>query len=201
TSAVVQASNAVRENVVVSILLAVIFIGLLSAVTRTKRGRYARDAFLINMPIFGPIVRKAVMSRFARTFGVLLRSGLPILDGLHLVKGAAGNRVVTAAIDDAGKRISLGKGVTAAFRETGKFPEMVLQLMATGEEAGELDMMLLKASDFYDRQVEASVHGLTSLIEPVMIVLVGGIIGLVVVSMFLPIFYLGDAVMKGGFGF
>ncbi len=201
TRGVVAVSNLVRGNIFLSIVTVLAVIGLIVAWTRTRSGRRAVDTFLIRVPIFGPIVRKAIMSRFTRTFGILLRSGLPILDGLQLVKDTTGNTAVTAAIEDATNRIESGQGITESFRGTGKFPEMVLQLMATGEESGELDQMLLKASDFYDRQVEASVHGLTSLIEPVMIVLVGAFIGVIVVSMFLPIFYLGDAVMKGGFNY
>jgi type IV pilus assembly protein PilC len=201
TQLVVNISDAVRGNLPLTALVILVLAVGLSLWIRTKPGRYAWDTFLIRVPIFGPIVRKSVMSRFARTFGILLRSGLPILDGLELVKGAAGNSVVARAIDQVKGRISSGQTITDSFRTTGKFPEMVLQLMATGEESGEMDAMLLKASDFYDRQVDASVHGLTSLIEPVMIVLVGGMIGLVVVSMFLPIFYLGDAIMKGGYSY
>jgi type IV pilus assembly protein PilC len=97
--------------------------------------------------------------------------------------------------------VGAGKGITESFRATGKFPEMVLQLMATGEEAGDLDSLLIKSSDFYDREVEAQVHSLSSLIEPLMIVIVGALIGVIVVSMFLPIFYLGDAIMQGGANF
>jgi type IV pilus assembly protein PilC len=201
TQAIVATSNAIRANLLLTtaILIAVL-IGAY-AWTRTKSGRYALHSFVIGMPIFGPIVRKAVMSRFARTFGILMRSGLPLLDSLDLVKGATGNAVVTKAIENAKASVAAGHGITSSFRATGKFPEMVLQLMSTGEESGELDAMLLKTSEFYDRQVEASVHGITSLIEPVMIVLVGGMIGVIVVAMFLPIFYLGDAIMKGGYNY
>lgn len=201
TRVVVGISNTIRSNAGITALIAAAILIGLYLWTRTRPGRYTLDLFLIRMPIFGPIIRKAVMSRFTRTFGILLRSGLPILEALDLVKGAAGNRVVSGAIEDARGRIGMGQGITASFRATGKFPEMVLQLMATGEESGEMDAMLVKASDFYDRQVEASVHGLTSLIEPVMIVLVGAMIGVIVVSMFLPIFYLGDAIMKGGYNY
>ncbi|MBM3285869.1 MAG: type II secretion system F family protein [Candidatus Eisenbacteria bacterium] len=201
TQAVVAASNAVRHNVLLSAVITIGVILFFYLWTRTRSGRYAMDTFLIRMPIFGPIIRKAIMSRFARTFGMLLRSGLPILDALELVKGASGNSVVAHAIDDAKGNVGAGHGITSSFRATGKFPEMVLQLMATGEETGDMDTMLLKVSDFYDRQVEASVHSLTSLIEPLMIVVVGGLIGVIVVSMFLPIFYLGDAIMKGGYNF
>jgi type IV pilus assembly protein PilC len=197
TLIVISISNAIRNNMFLTLGIVFLFVLLLFLWTRTKSGRYAFDLFLIKMPIFGPIIRKAVMSRFARTLGILIRSGLPILDSLELVKGASGNAVVARAIDNAKEKIGTGHGITESFRSTGKFPEMVLQLMSTGEESGGVDEMLLKASDFYDRQVEAAVHGLTSLIEPVMIVLVGAMIGVIVVSMFLPIFYLGDAIMKG----
>jgi type IV pilus assembly protein PilC len=201
TQAIITVSNAIRNNLIVSVVVLFSVLVVFFAWTRTKSGRYALHSFLIQVPIFGPIIRKAVMSRFTRTFGILMRSGLPLLDGLELVKGATGNEVITRAIETAKANVAAGHGITSSFRATGKFPEMVLQLMATGEESGELDAMLLKTSDFYDRQVEAAVHGLTSLIEPVMIVLVGGMIGVIVVSMFLPIFYLGDAIMKGGYNY
>ena len=197
TLVVISISNAIRNNIFLALGIVFLFVLLLFLWTRTRSGRYTFDLLLIKMPIFGPIIRKAVMSRFARTLGILIRSGLPILDSLELVKGASGNAVVARAIDSAKEKISAGHGITESFRSTGKFPEMVLQLMSTGEESGGVDEMLLKASEFYDRQVEAAVHGLTALIEPVMIVLVGAMIGVIVVSMFLPIFYFGDAIMKG----
>ncbi len=165
---------------------------------RHPRGRYLCDAALLKLPVFGPIVTKSVMSRFARTLGILIGSGLPILESLELVEGAADNQVVVGAIEEARELITTGHGVTEAFRSTGKFPELIIQLMATGEEAGDLDGMLLKAADFYDRQVEGAVHSISSLIEPMMIVLVGGVIGFIVVSMFMPIFKMGDAMMSGG---
>jgi type IV pilus assembly protein PilC len=196
---VLGASNAIRNNALVSLIVALLIILGLLIWGRTPGGRYLRDSFYLRMPIFGPIVRKSVMSRFARTFGILLKSGLPILDGLQLVGAAAGNVVIARAVEAVKAKVAAGGTITRSFRETGKFPEMVLQLMSTGEESGELDEMLIKASDFYDRQVEASVHGIASLVEPVMIVLVGGLIGLIVVSMFLPIFHLGEAVMRGGY--
>lgn len=201
TKAVIAASNSIRHNAIVSGLVVFAVIALLAFWSRTRGGRYALDSFVIRVPLFGPIVRKAVMSRFSRTLGILVRSGLPILEAMELVKGAVGNSYVAGAIEEAKERISAGQGITGAFRSTGRFPEMVLQLMATGEESGSIDSMLIKASEFYDRQVEAAVHGITSLIEPVMVVLVGGIIGVVVVAMFLPIFHMGEAVMRGGFNF
>ena len=136
-----------------------------------------------------------------RTLGILLQSGLPVLDALELTKGASGNAVIERALEKVKVQVSKGDELTSAFRSTGRMPEMVLQLMATGEETGQMDSMLLKTSEFYDRQVEAAVHSLTSLIEPLLIVLVGVIVGIVVITMFLPIFYLGDAIMQGGYDY
>jgi type IV pilus assembly protein PilC len=198
TRLVVTASDLVREQaILVALQLGALALAV-ALLARTRNGRYLLDAMILRLPIFGTLIRKAVMSRFARTFGILVKSGLPIMESLDMVAGAAGNQVVVRAVSQAKQQVAGGRGLTEAFRATGKFPEMVLQLMATGEDSGNLDTMLLKASDFYDRQVEAAASGLASLIEPVMVVLVGGMIGFIVVSMFLPIFQMGDAIMKGG---
>ena len=199
TRVVVGISRAIRENALISFAVVFGVMAIYIIWMRTPSGRYARDLFMIRMPIFGPIIRKAVVSRLTRTLGILMRSGLPVLDALDLVKGATGNEVLARAIDQAKGQVAKGEEITVAFRATGKLPEMTLQMMATGEESGQLDAMLIKTSDFYDRQVEAAVQGITALIEPLLIVLVGVIVGIVVVTMFLPIFYLGDAIMKGAY--
>lgn len=197
TRMVLWVSNTIRDNFLLASALTLLFIALILLWRRTKPGRYTWDGMMLKLWVFGPIVRKAVISRFTRTFGILLRSGLPVLEALELVKGATDNAVVEKAITDAREEIGKGREITAAFRSTKKIPEMVLQLMATGEESGQLDSMLVKCSDFYDRQVEAAVQGLASLIEPVLIVFVGGVVGVVVITMYLPIFYLGDAILHG----
>lgn len=197
TRLVLTISDTIRNNALISLSVALLaFLGLVLTL-RTYRGKLLWHTFMLKVPIFGPIVTKSVMSRFARTFGILIGSGLPILESLDLVKGAADNLVVSRAIDNVKTNVAAGHGVTESFRATGAFPEMVMQLMATGEETGELDTLLTKASDFYDRQVESTVHSISSLIEPVLIVVVGAIIGFIVLSMFLPIFKLGDAMLKG----
>jgi type IV pilus assembly protein PilC len=198
TQVVINISRAIRDHLLLAAGSVTLIVILFTIWTRTPPGRYLLDDFLIRMPIFGPIVRKAVLSRFSRTFGILLRSGLPVLESLELVKGATGNAVISRAIDQVKASVKAGNPITPSFRSTRKMPEMVLQLMGTGEETGDMDSMLIKVSDFYDRQVEAAVHGLSSLIEPLLIVLVGALVGVIVVTMFLPIFYLGDAIMKGG---
>jgi type IV pilus assembly protein PilC len=200
TAGILAISNAVRGNAFASLLIAAavgiaFWLGL-----RTDRGRLLWDTFLLKMPVFGPIMMKSVMSRFARTFGILIGSGLPVLESLELCEGAVGNSMAARAIAKARENISMGHGVTESFRATGVFPEMVLQLMSTGEEAGELDTMMIRAADYYDRQVSTTVDGISALIEPVLIVLVGAVIGIIVVAMFLPIFQMGDAMLQGGSG-
>ncbi len=200
TKIMIDTSALIRSNFLISSLTVLTLAGAAFAYFRTEKGRYVKDSFLIKMPLFGPIIRKSVMSRFTRTFGILLKSGLPILEGLDLVGNASGNAVVQKAVDEVKIQMETGTGLTDSFRATKKFPEMVLQLMSTGEESGGLDTMLQKTSDFYDREVEAAVHGISSLIEPVMIVFVGVLLGVMVLGMFLPIFSLGEAVMSGGHG-
>jgi type IV pilus assembly protein PilC len=199
TQAVIGFSRLIRNNIMMTsaLLLTLMFLGFLWS--RTPTGLYLKDLFLIRMPVFGPIIKKAVISRMTRTFGILLQSGLPVLEALDLVKGATGNEAIARAITHAQGRVAKGEEITPAFRSSKRFPEMTLQLMDTGEETGALDAMLIKNSEFYDRQVEASVAGLTALIEPLLIVIVGVIVGIVVITMFLPIFYLGDAIMHGAY--
>ena len=201
TLAVLAVSHTIRDNAVISALLVIGVVVVFWLWFKTRSGRFVKDGFLIGMPVFGPIIRKAVISRMTRTLGILLQSGLPVLDALELTRGAVGNEVLSRALNKVKSRVSKGEELTPAFRSTGRMPEMVLQLIATGEETGQIDAMLLKTSEFYDRQVEAAVHSLTSLIEPVLIVLVGVIVGIVVITMFLPIFYLGQAILQGGYSY
>jgi len=200
TKTVLAISTTIADNLLLSLGVVATLVLAFVMASRTIKGRYAIDFMKLKMPIFGPIINKTIMSRFARTFGILLGSGLPLLESLDLVKGAADNAVVARAIDEVKDSVTAGRGVTESFRATGVFPEMTLQLMATGEEAGELDAMLVKSSDFFDRQIESTIAGISSLIEPVMIVLVGGMIGFIVVAMFLPIFGMGDAMLQGASG-
>jgi type IV pilus assembly protein PilC len=197
TQAVLGVSDAIRNNGVVTFTI-IATLGIAFGLSlRTDKGKYLWDLFLLKMPIFGPILMKSVMSRFARTFGILLGSGLPVLESLELCEGAVDNTVIAKALAEVRGHISAGHGVTESFRATKRFPEMILQLMTTGEEAGELDTMMTRSADYYDRQVETTVDGISALIEPVLIVVVGAVIGIIVISMFLPIFGMGDAMMQG----
>lgn len=198
TLLVMRVSSLILGNLLATAAVLAAVVALFVAWARTKSGRYIMHRALLATPVFGPIVRKAVMSRFTRTLGILIRSGLPIMESLDLVKGTTGNAVVERAIGEARVEIERGAGITDSFRRTGRMPEMVLQMMATGEESGALDELLMKTSDFYDREVDASVEGLSSLLEPLLMVIVGALIGAIVIAMFLPIFSLGDAIMRGG---
>ncbi|HPF36144.1 type II secretion system F family protein [bacterium] len=197
TQSVLAVSDLIRTNALGAIAVVLALAVAFTLGIRTERGRYAWDYFQLKLPIFGPILMKSVMSRFARTFGILIGSGLPVLESLELCQGAAGNAVIAKALGQARNHIAAGHGVTESFRATKRFPEMILQLMNTGEEAGELDTMMTRAAGYYDRQVETTVDGISSLIEPVLIVIVGAVIGVIVISMFLPIFGMGDAMLQG----
>ena len=154
----------------------------------TKEGRYTIDLTLLNLPIFGDIIRKVAVARFTRTFGTLTRSGVPIVTALDVVKDSADNAVLARAIDTVQIKVQEGGTINGPMSESKIFPPMVTQMVAIGEETGQLENMLEKVADFYDIEVNTAVEGLTSLMEPLMIVTLGGLVGAIVVGMYLPIF-------------
>ena len=159
----------------------------------TDRGRLIRDRFLLNVPIFGAIINQNVLSKFGKTFGILVGSGVSILDTMHLVKKVVDNRVYELAIEKSAKHIENGSSISDSLKLTDIFPGVLIQLMNTGEETGEIDKLALKVSDFYAKQVDAIVDRLTSIIEPALIILIGVIIGVVLVAVYMPIFKFGSA--------
>src|SRR6202142_1734705 len=165
--------------------------GLIAAVTytyRTPRGKRAIHATLLRVPIVGGVLRKIAVARFTRTLGTLLASGVPILDALEIVAKTAGNVIIEEAVMYARARIAEGKNMAQPLMETNVFPSMVVQMVGVGEQTGALDTMLNKIADFYEEEVDVAVAALTSLIEPVMMVGVGGTVGVVLIAMYLPIF-------------
>lgn len=194
TQALITISQVMRHNALVVLLVLGALVAAFLAGRRTPAGRFLLDGIKLRMPIFGVLVRKSVLSRLARTLACLLRSGLPVLESLSLVRETCGNAVVARAVDRVSDRIRSGMDLATAFGEEKIFPEMLIQMIATGQETGSVDRLLDKASDFYDRQVEAAVAGMTALVEPLLIVCVGTLVGLIVVVMFLPVFHLGRAV-------
>lgn len=155
---------------------------------RSKAGRQIMDRFFLIMPIIGPVVKKIAVARFTRTLGTLLSSGVPILEALNTVAKAAGNVVIQNAILFARERISEGRNMSEPLHEAHIFPGMVVQMIAVGEQTGALDIMCTKIADFYDEEVDVAVAALTSLLEPLMMVVIGGIVGGMVIAMYLPIF-------------
>ena len=160
--------------------------------SRTDRGRYYMDKIGLRVPVFGDLIRKTSIARFARTLGTLVSSGVPILDALTITGRTAGNKIIEEAIYATRTSISEGKTIAEPLIESKVFPPMVCHMIAVGETTGALDQMLQKIADFYEDEVDNAVANLTALMEPMVILLLGGLIGGLVVSMYLPIFKLGS---------
>jgi type IV pilus assembly protein PilC len=161
---------------------------------KTKRGRYLWDKLMLKVPVIGGLLRKVAVAKFTRTLGTMVSSGVPILDALEVVARSAGNKVVEEGIFYTREKISEGKTMAEPLAESGVFPGMVIQMIAVGENTGALDQMLSKIADFYDEEVDVAVEALTALMEPLMLVLLGGMVGYFLVAMYLPIFGLAGAV-------
>ena len=155
------------------------------------------DRFKLNVPLFGSLIRKGILARTCRTLSVLLNAGIPLIEAMETVAKVSGNAIIEEALSGATKRMRDGGTIAETLRQSGEFPGMVTQLVATGEESGTLPIMLGRAATYYEQQVDQAVTTLSSLIEPVMIVVMGGIAGFVIFALYLPIFNLGQA-MKGG---
>jgi len=164
---------------------------------RTEAGHLNIDRLLLKVPVLGDVLRKGAVARFTRTLGTLISSGVPILTGLEITARTSGNRVIQAAIMAARASIREGETIAAPLRESDVFPPMVVQMISVGEETGALDDMLTRIADFYDSEVDTAVDALTSLIEPIMIVFMGGVVGGMVVAMYLPMFKLINVVAGG----
>jgi type IV pilus assembly protein PilC len=160
----------------------------------SPNGKLAIDRLMLKIPILGDVLRKSAVSRFTRTLGTLISSGVSILDGLEITAKTAGNRVIQDAIMESRTSIAGGDTIAAPLQKSAVFPPMVISMIAVGEQTGGLDEMLSKIADFYDEEVDAAVSGLLSLMEPVMIVFLGVVVGGMVVSMYLPIFDMMNAV-------
>jgi type IV pilus assembly protein PilC len=178
------------------IVVALVLMGIAwtQARRRSPRFRYQTDALFLRLPVFGPLLRKVAVARFSRTFSTMLSSGVPILDALDICGKTSGNKVIEAGLQRTRAAISEGKTIAEPLRAVGVFPNMVVQMIAVGEQTGSMDAMLAKLADFYDDEVDAAVAGLTSLLEPIMMVFLGGTIGTILIAMYLPIFKIADAV-------
>ena len=178
----------------------VMLIGVVASVSgikkyySTSQGRMAIDKLLLKTPVFGDLIRKASVAKFTRTLGTLLASGVPLLDGMTICAKTAGNKVIEETLINARISISGGKTIADPLAASGVFPKMVTHMIAVGESTGALDAMLGKIADFYEDEVDQAVASLTSLLEPIMMVFLGIVIGFIVVAMYLPIFKMSDAI-------
>jgi type IV pilus assembly protein PilC len=154
----------------------------------TEKGRHVVDGTMLKMPVMGALIRKIAVARFCRTMSTLLASGVPILDGLDITARTAGNAIVEDAILTTRKSIERGETIAAPLKQTGVFPPMVVQMIGVGEATGALDTMLTKIADFYEEEVDTAVAGMLTLLEPIMIAFLGGVVGGIVIAMYLPIF-------------
>jgi type IV pilus assembly protein PilC len=188
TRIVMGISDAVNNNFVAIIGSIVGLIIAFKLFTRNPKGRLYWDKFILNLPGFGSLIRKTAVARFTRTLGTLLSSGVSILDALDITAKTAGNMVIQNAVRKSMLAIAEGDTITSPLRESKVFPPMVIQMISVGEKTGGLDEMLGKIADFYDEEVDAAVSSLTSLIEPVVIVFMGVMIGGILIAMYMPMF-------------
>ena len=166
-------------------------------ISKTQRGGFAIDSIKLKLPVFGSLMEQSILNKFCKTFGILIGAGVPVLETTALLRKVVDNRVYEKAIDDASDLIRDGYNISTALRRTEVFPSILLQLASTGEDTGELDDLLDRAADYYRKQVDALVDRMTTLIEPLLILLVGAVIALMVVLTYLPVFHLGSALQSG----
>ncbi len=194
TQIVIKSSHLLKDYIWVVMLLGGAVVFGFKMLKQNPKGKLLIDGKKLQMPIFGKIVKKLVLAKFMRTLGILVDSGLPVLSSLELAGGSASNAVIERAVAEIGESVSRGSKLSVGFNETNTFPEIIVQMVSTGEETGTLGQMLSEVADFYDEQVETAINGLASLIEPLLMVVIGGIVGLVVIATFLPIFNMSSAI-------
>jgi type IV pilus assembly protein PilC len=193
TQMVVNISEWLQDYVLILLgVIAFVMIAFFQARKRSPKFAYRSDAVALKIPIFGSLLKKVAVSRFTRTLGTMISSGVPILDALEICAKTAGNRVIEAALMKTRAAISEGRTVAEPLEAAGVFPGMVVQMIAVGEATGAMDAMLAKIADFYDDEVDAAVDALTSLMEPFMMVFLGGTIGAILMAMYLPIFKIAE---------
>ena len=172
----------------------ILFFILFKKVYATERGNIEIDRFALKLPVFGMLIRKVSTAKFSRTLGTLIASGVPLIEGMDICARTAGNKIVEIAILNSIEAIKEGETIAAPLARENVFPAMVIQMIDVGESAGALDAMLSKIADFYDEEVDTAVDGLTALLEPMLMVFLGIVVGFIVVAMYLPIFKMGETI-------
>jgi len=194
TALVMDISNFFRNQWYYIIGGPFLFFILFKKVYATERGNIEIDRFALKLPVFGMLIRKVSTAKFARTLGTLIASGVPLIEGMDICARTAGNKIVEIAILNSIEAIKEGETIAAPLARENVFPPMVIQMIDVGESAGALDAMLSKIADFYDEEVDTAVDGLTALLEPILMVFLGIVVGFIVVAMYLPIFKMGETV-------
>jgi len=194
TQIVIKASHWFQANFIFVVIGTGLFIWGARKFYASERGRDIFDTVMLRAPIFGPLLRKVAVAKFTRTLGTMIASGVPILDGLDIVAKSAGNKVVERAIYFVRDKIAEGSNMADPLAKTKVFPSMVVQMISVGESTGAMDVMLQKIADFYEEEVEVAVGSLTKLLEPLMMVFIGGIVGTVLIAMYMPIFEIAGSV-------
>jgi type IV pilus assembly protein PilC len=200
TRLVLGISRAVKDNILMTLGVVAVFVVIFVLFKKTKFGRHVWDKFKLKMPVIGPVVNKVAISRFTRTLGTLISSGVPILQALTIVKETAGNVIVSDAVGAVHESVKEGETITAPLEASGVFPPMVISMVDVGEQTGALPEMLLKIADNYDEEVDNAVAAMTSLLEPIMIVFLAVVVGSIVIAMFLPLIDLMNRVGDSGGG-
>ncbi len=190
----VNLSDFAQRYFMVAIVVVVVAFIAFKRFYKTERGTLIIDDLILRSPVFGPLLKKVAVSKFTRTMATMMSSGVPILDGLTIVSRTSGNKIIENALMKVRKSISEGKTIAEPLLETGIFPPMVVQMIAVGEATGALDTMLAKIADFYDDEVDAAVDAMTALLEPFMMVFLGGVVGGMIIAMYLPIFKMASVV-------
>ncbi len=188
TQLTISLSNFLQENIMIALLSTIGILGVIFQMGRTTKGKRLLDRFKLSVPIFGPLFLKVSVARFTRTLGTLVRSGVNILNALDICSKTAGNVVIEDAVIKTRASIQRGESIARPLRDSQAFPSMVVRMIDVCERTGELEIMLSKIAEFYEDQVDSAVAGLTSLIEPVLIVFLGVVVDFIVISMFMPMF-------------
>jgi len=187
TLLLMKISNIMTQKFYLIIIFFVVIIVLFKILNRIKVTKFYIDKIKMKLPVFGPVVSKTIVARFARTFATLISSGVPILQSLQIVRDTTGNEVVSKGINEVRNKVREGEGIAGPMLKTKVFPAMVTNMMAVGEETGAMDAMLEKIAEAYEAEVDAAVAAMTSMIEPILIVFMGGIVGFIVISLFMPL--------------
>ncbi|MCX5852496.1 MAG: type II secretion system F family protein [Deltaproteobacteria bacterium] len=194
TQFLVDASKFVQHNILYIIGTFVAIVIIFVRYYRTERGRLQIDTMILKAPVFGLLIKKVAVAKFSRTLSTMMSSGVPILEGLEICSKTAGNKVIENALMDTRKSISEGKTIAEPLANAGVFPSMVVSMIGVGENTGALDAMLSKIADFYDDEVDLAVDAMTSLLEPFMMVFIGGVVGGMLIALYLPIFTMAGAI-------